>query len=73
MTLEREPAPASTLVRVAAVCALVGLSCMSVFLWLNFSPWSVGIGIVAGAPLTAIALALYLLAVVRELRQRGEL
>jgi len=61
------------LVRAAVICVLVGLSCVTVFLRWGFSPWSVGIGIGAGVPLTFIALLLYLLAVIKELRRRGEL
>lgn len=61
------------LVRWAVILALGGLSCLSVFLWQEFSAWSVGVGIVVGLPLTVSAIALYGIAVVRELRRRGEL
>ena len=73
MTAPNEPHPSVFLVRAAVVCALVGLSCLSVFLWLDFSPWSLGVGIAVGTPFTAVALALYVLAVLQELRRRGEL
>lgn len=74
MTAEREKIPSVLpLVRIAVLCTIVGLSCLYIFLWLGFSPWSVGIGIGAGVPLTTVAMALYLLAVIRELRRRGEL
>jgi hypothetical protein len=44
-----------------------------VFLWLGFTVWSIGIGIVLGVPLAVVAMALYGIAVVRELRRYGEL
>jgi hypothetical protein len=73
MTSGREETPVSALVRTAILCAIVGLGCLSVFLWMGFSPWSVGVALGVGVPLTTAAGALYLLAVIRELRRRGEL
>lgn len=73
MTSEHAETPVLPLVRTAIICALVGLGCVSMFLWRGFSPWSVGLGIGVGVPLTTAAVALYLLAVIRALRQRGEL
>jgi len=52
---------------------VVGLGCLGVFLWADFSAWSVGVGVLAGIPLTGTAMALYVIAVVRELRRHGEL
>jgi hypothetical protein len=57
----------------AVICMVVGLGCLGVFLWADFSAWSVGVGVLAGIPLTGTAMALYVIAVVRELRRHGEL
>ena len=59
--------------RVVVICMVVGLGCLGVFLWADFSAWSVGVGVLAGIPLTGTAMALYVIAVVRELRRHGEL
>lgn len=67
----RESVGVNALVRMAVVCALVGLLCVSLFLWRGFAPWSVGLGIFLGVPLLFAGVLLYLLAVVRDLRQRG--
>jgi hypothetical protein len=63
----------SPLVRIAVGCALVSLCCLAVLLWYGFTPWSVGVGIVLGVPLFAVAVVLYGVAVVRELHRHGEL
>jgi hypothetical protein len=73
MKPERKLPPRVSLVRGAVTCMIVGLGCLGVFLRRDFSAWSVGIGVLAGIPLTLTALALYLLTVVRELRRHGEL
>jgi hypothetical protein len=73
MKPEQKFPPPVPLVRGAVACMIVGLGCLGVFLWQDFSAWSVGLGILAGIPLTLTALALYLLAVVRELHRHGEL
>ncbi|HEV8713267.1 MAG TPA: hypothetical protein VGX03_10610 [Candidatus Binatia bacterium] len=69
----REALEVSPLVRIAVGCALVSLCCLSVFLWYGFTAWSVGVGIVMGVPLLAVAIGLYGVAVVRELHRYGEL
>jgi hypothetical protein len=69
----RKPPDALPLVRWAVILALGGLSCLSVFLWQDFSALSVGVGIVVGLPLTVSALVLYGIVVFRELHRRGEL
>ena len=73
MSLAGKPLETLPLVRWAVILALGGLSCLSVFLWQDFSALSVGVGIVVGLPLTTSAIALYGIAVIRELRRRGEL
>ena len=72
MTPEEAPG-VNTLVRTAVACALIGLLSVLLFLWSGFAPWSVGMGVFFGAPLLVIAVMLYLIAVVRDLRQRGVL
>lgn len=57
--------------RVAILLALTGLICILVFLWYGFSAWTLGIGVFLGFPLLGFALVLYLLAVLRDLRQHG--
>ena len=61
----------SKLVRRTVECALVGLLCVLLFLWSGFTPWSMGLGIMFGVPLLILAMVLYLIAVVRDLRQHG--
>jgi hypothetical protein len=73
MSLVGKPLETLPLVRWAVMLALGGLCCLSVFLWQEFSVWSVGVGIVVGLPLTTSAIVLYGFAVIRELQRRGEL
>ena len=61
------------LLRTAVVLAIVGLSCLLIFLLSGFAAWSVGIGIFLGVPLLVVALVLYVLVVIRDLRRRGAL
>ncbi|AEN72358.1 hypothetical protein Rhom172_0414 [Rhodothermus marinus SG0.5JP17-172] len=61
------------LLRTAVVLAIVGLSCLLIFLLSGFAAWSVGIGIFLGVPLLMVALVLYVLVVIRDLRRRGAL
>ncbi|SHK21720.1 hypothetical protein [Rhodothermus profundi] len=61
------------LLRTAVVLAIIGLSCLLVLLLSGFAAWSVGIGVFLGVPLLVAALVLYVLVVIRDLRQRGAL
>lgn len=61
------------LVRIAVLFALVGLVCILIFLWRGFDAFSVGIGVFLGMPLMMIAIVMYLVAVIRDLRRRGTL
>lgn len=69
----QRPASSDRLIRIAVVCALVGLACVLLFLWQGFAAWSVGIGVFLGAPLLLLAMVLYVAAVVLDLRRRGAL
>ena len=73
MNTSEEATVINRLVRIAVVCALIGLLSVLLFLWSGFAPWSVGVGLFFGAPLLIAAVVLYLIAVVRDLRQRGVL
>ncbi len=61
------------LLRTAVVLAIVGLICLLIFLLSGFAAWSVGLGIFLGVPLLLVALVLYVLVVIRDLRRRGAL
>ncbi len=67
------PASVDRLLRTAVVLAIVGLICLLIFLLSGFAAWSVGIGIFLGVPLLLVALVLYVLVVIRDLRRRGAL
>ncbi len=73
MNNSKESVGVNILVRIAVVSALIGLFCVLLFLWIGFAPWSVGLGVFLGAPLLVVAVALYIIAVMRDLRQRGVL
>ena len=62
-----------SLLRAAVLCGLVGLVCVLLFLWRGFTSWSVGLGMFFGVPVLVVALILYIIAVVRDLRERGAL
>ena len=63
----------SLLVRIAVVGAVIGLCGILLFLWRGFTPWTVGVGLFFGAPLLVGAVVLYLIGVVRDLRQHDVL
>ncbi len=73
MRQAQEAIEVNLLIRIAVGCAVVSLCCLSLFLWRGFTVWSVGVGIVVGVPLAVVAMVLYSVAVVRELRRYGEL
>ncbi len=54
----------------AVVCEFAGLICVLYYLLSGFGPATMGIGFFIGAPLLMLALVLYLIAVVRDLRRR---
>jgi hypothetical protein len=60
-------------VRVAVLIAIAGLGCILFYLVRGFSPWTFGVGILLGVPLLMAAMVLYVVQVVRDLRQRGTL
>ena len=61
------------LVRTATLFALAGFFCILLFLIFGFKAWSVGVGVFLGFPLLIVAVVLYVLAVIRDLRHREAL
>ncbi|NOT58537.1 MAG: hypothetical protein HOP18_28410 [Deltaproteobacteria bacterium] len=66
------PAPSDTapLLRPAIGCTLIGLLCVTFYLWQGFGVWSFGIGILVGIPMLVVGMGLYVVVVVRDLRRR---
>ncbi len=58
-------------IRSAVFLALGGLFFLGVFLVKGFTPWTTWVGIFLGVPLLFLGIALYLVAVFRDLRRRG--
>jgi len=61
----------SLLIRAAVACAVVGLLGALLFLWSGFTPWTLTFGVMLGFPLLLVAVLLYVIAVARDLQQRG--
>lgn len=57
----------------AVYCAIVGLTCVLLFLWYGFGAWTMGLGTFVGIPLLMLAVLLYISAVVTDLKTRGAL
>jgi hypothetical protein len=57
----------------AVNCAIVGLTCVLLFLWFGFGAWTMGLGTFVGIPLLMLAVLLYISAVVTDLKTRGAL
>jgi len=61
------------LMRLAVLSAIAGLGCILVYLSRGFSPWTFGVGILLGVPLLLVSMLLFVVQVLRDLRQRGAL
>jgi hypothetical protein len=59
------------LLRLAIGCTIVGLLCVTCYLWHGFGVWSFGVGILFGIPTLVVGMGLYLVAVIRDLRRQG--
>ena len=59
--------------RIAVWLALAGLVLLLLFMVVGFAPWSVGLGLFLGMPLVLLAIVLYVVAVIRDLRRREAL
>ena len=57
------------LIRTAVLVGSAGLIRLLIYLMVGFEPWSVGIGIFLGFPLMIVALVLYVVAVVKDLKR----
>ena len=57
--------------RTAIVLALIGLVFVLIFLIRGFTAATVGIGVFIGAPLLIVAMILYLVVVIRDVRRHG--
>lgn len=58
-----------TLIRISVVLGCIGLFCVLLFLIYGFKAWSVGIGVFLGFPILLVAVVIYVVAVVRDLRK----
>jgi len=56
------------LVRWAIVCTIAGMLLVLLFLVAGFRSWSVGLGIFLGMPVMLFGVALYVIAVIRDLK-----
>jgi hypothetical protein len=71
MNSDKRPAPAADRwVNAAVTFSLLGLLGVLFYLWQGFGPWTMGIGFFVGAPLLALSLIFYLIAVIQDLRRR---
>ena len=59
----------SRFLRPAIGCTIVGLLCVMFYLWIGFSVWSFGIGILFGIPTLVVGMGLSLVAVIQDLRR----
>lgn len=57
------------LIRASVILGSIGLFCMLLFLIYGFEAWSVGIGMFFGLPVLLVALVLYVIAVVSDLKK----
>ena len=71
--IESQKLPESRLMRLAVLFAIVGLGCILVYVSRGFSPWTFGVGILLGVPLLLVGMLLFVVQVLRDLRQRGAL
>ncbi len=58
------------LVRSAVVFTIIGMLLILLFLIAGFQSWSVGLGIFLGMPVMILGVALYIIAVIRDLKLR---
>lgn len=57
------------LIRLSVITGCLGLLCVLLFLLFGFQAWSVGIGIFLGFPILLMAVVIYIIAVVRDLKK----
>lgn len=59
----------NNLIRISVLIGCVGLMCILLFLIYGFQAWSVGVGIFLGFPILLLAVVIYIIAVVRDLKK----
>lgn len=57
------------LIRLSVIAGCIGLFCILLFLITGFEAWSVGVGIFLGFPILLIAVVMYIVAVIRDLKR----
>ena len=57
------------LIRISVILGCIGLFCMLLFLIYGFEAWSVGIGMFLGFPILMVALVIYIIAVIKDLKK----
>jgi hypothetical protein len=57
------------LIRVAVVLGVFGLFFNLLFLITGFTGWTVGVGVFLGMPILLVAVILYIIAVIRDLKK----
>lgn len=57
------------LIRASVILGCIGLFCILLFLIWGFEAWSVGVGMFLGMPVLFVAVVLYVIAVVRDLKK----
>ncbi len=59
------------LIHIAVILAIAGMLSVSAALVFGFGPITVGLSMFMGAPLLSLAILLYIVAVIRDLRNQG--
>jgi len=67
---EQVPQEVDKLVRAAILCTMAGMMLVLIFLLFGFQSWSVGLGVFLGMPVMILGVALYVIAVFRDLKSR---
>lgn len=57
------------LIRISVILGCIGLFCVLLFLIAGFEAWSVGVGMFLGFPILLVAVVLYVIAVVSDLKK----
>ena len=67
---DQVPQQVDRLVRAAILCTMAGMLLVLIFLIFGFQSWSVGLGVFLGMPIMILGVALYVVAVFRDLKSR---
>lgn len=66
---DRDDTKIDYLIRSAVILVAAGLICVFLFLIFGFQSWSVGLGIFLGGPVVMVGVVVYIISVIRDLRQ----